>query len=97
MYRDCLGVCIEWLLFALTGGAAGGICEKATTFRDGKKKSLNTGVVTFINYNKQVVQKVSQITFAHETGHNFGSPVSLLYCYYSHCFFLFVVQCMNLL
>ena len=55
---------------------AGGICEKAAAFRDGKKKSLNTGVVTFVNYNKRVVTKVSQITFAHETGHNFGSPVS---------------------
>ena len=64
------------MYIALQGGAAGGICEKATTFRDGKKKSLNTGVVTFINYGKQVSLKVSQITFAHETGHNFGSPVS---------------------
>ena len=80
-------VCNELLLFVLSGGAAGGICEKATTFRDGKKKSLNTGVVTFINYNKKVLQKVSQITFAHETGHNFGSPVSLQYCYTLLSFF----------
>lgn len=58
------------------GGAAGGICEKATSFRDGKTKSLNTGVVTFVNYNKKVLRKVSEITFAHEAGHNFGSPVS---------------------
>ena len=60
----------------LKGGAAGGICEKATTFRDGKKKSLNTGVVTFAQYSKQVPRKVSQLTFPHETGFNFGAVVS---------------------
>ncbi|XP_020898884.1 disintegrin and metalloproteinase domain-containing protein 10 [Exaiptasia diaphana] len=52
---------------------AGGICEKMRTFQNGKK-SLNTGVVTFINYGKAVPQRVSEITFAHEVGHNFGSP-----------------------
>lgn len=80
-------ICNDLLPSVLSGGAAGGICERATTFRDGKTKSLNTGVVTFINYNKKVLQKVSQITFAHETGHNFGSQVSLLYCYTLVSFF----------
>ncbi|PFX21056.1 Disintegrin and metalloproteinase domain-containing protein 10 [Stylophora pistillata] len=61
-------------VFPHLGGAAGGICETATSFRDGKTKSLNTGVVTFVNYNKKVLRKVSEITFAHEAGHNFGSP-----------------------
>ncbi|XP_020602075.1 disintegrin and metalloproteinase domain-containing protein 10-like [Orbicella faveolata] len=73
-YRDFADGVLGLAWVGEKGGAAGGICEKATTFRDGKKKSLNTGVVTFINYNKKVTQKVSQITFAHETGHNFGSP-----------------------
>ncbi|KAJ7394089.1 Disintegrin and metalloproteinase domain-containing protein 10 [Desmophyllum pertusum] len=73
-YRDFADGVLGLAWVAEAGGAAGGICEKATTFRDGKKKSLNTGVVTFINYNKKVIQKVSQITFAHETGHNYGSP-----------------------
>ena len=63
------------LTLCLSGGAAGGICEKATTFRDGKTKSLNTGVVTFINYNKKLVKKISEIVFTHQTGHSFGSPV----------------------
>ncbi|XP_031575122.1 disintegrin and metalloproteinase domain-containing protein 10-like [Actinia tenebrosa] len=52
---------------------AGGICEKERSYSDGKK-ILNTGVVTFINYGKAVPQRVSEITFAHEVGHNFGSP-----------------------
>ena len=63
-----------------TGGAAGGICEKAAFFKYGKsfkKKSLNTGVVTFKQYNKKLIKKVSQITFTRETGHSFGSPVSI--------------------
>jgi hypothetical protein len=55
---------------------AGGICEKMRSSSDGRK-ILNTGVVTFINYGKSVPQRVSEITFAHEVGHNFGSPVSV--------------------
>lgn len=39
-----------------------------------KTKSLNTGIVTFKQYNKTAIKKVSQITFTHETGHSFGSP-----------------------
>lgn len=55
------------------GQAAGGICETAKTFQDGRKKTLNTGVVTFINYKKQVPSRISEVTFAHELGHNFGA------------------------
>lgn len=78
-YSRCSRCCNDILFCCCSccqGNAAGGICERGTRFRDGKKKNLNTGVVTFINYGKKVSQKVSQITFAHETGHNFGSPVS---------------------
>ena len=57
-----------------SSSTAGGICEKNTQFSNGKRKSLNTGVVSFLNYGQDVPQPVSRITFAHELGHNFGSP-----------------------
>ncbi|MGH0135469.1 UNVERIFIED_CONTAM: hypothetical protein FKN15_006441 [Acipenser sinensis] len=54
--------------------SSGGICEKSKLYSDGKKKSLNTGIITVQNYASHVPPKVSHITFAHEVGHNFGSP-----------------------
>ncbi|XP_053532755.1 disintegrin and metalloproteinase domain-containing protein 10 [Ictalurus punctatus] len=55
-------------------GSSGGICEKNKQYSDNKKKSLNTGIITVQNYGSHVPPKVSHITFAHEVGHNFGSP-----------------------
>ncbi|XP_061077090.1 disintegrin and metalloproteinase domain-containing protein 10-like [Conger conger] len=55
-------------------GSSGGICEKSKMYSDGKRKSLNTGIITVQNYASHVPPKVSHITFAHEVGHNFGSP-----------------------
>jgi len=51
---------------------AGGICDRHQTIQ-GTLKSLNTGIVTNLNYGSTMSQKVTQITFAHEVGHNFGS------------------------
>ena len=59
--------------------AAGGVCERYKSISEGGRtvmKSLNTGIVTLINYGQRVPPRVSEITFAHEVGHNFGSPVS---------------------
>lgn len=65
------------LCLCLNAGSSGGICEKSKLYSDGKKKSLNTGIITVQNYGSHVPPKVSHITFAHEVGHNFGSPVSI--------------------
>ncbi|KAK1130395.1 hypothetical protein K0M31_018527 [Melipona bicolor] len=54
---------------------AGGVCEKNGHYR-GSMKSLNTGIITLLNYGKHVPPTVSHVTLAHEIGHNFGSPVS---------------------
>ena len=64
-------------IFCFELGSSGGICEKSKLYSDGKKKSLNTGIITVQNYGSHVPPKVSHITFAHEVGHNFGSPVSI--------------------
>lgn len=61
-------------------GASGGICERYKEYQENTRKihkSLNTGIVTLINYGSPVPPKVSTLTFAHEVGHNFGSPVSI--------------------
>lgn len=51
---------------------AGGICDKFRTI-NGKQKTLNSGIVTNLNYGKTVASKVTDITLAHEIGHNFGA------------------------
>lgn len=53
-------------------GSIGGVCERRQSVQ-GTMKSLNCGIVTVINYQTRVAEAVSQITFAHEVGHNFGA------------------------
>lgn len=67
--NTCYVVCVE---------ASGGLCERWKEYNENSRrvhKSLNTGIVTLVNYGTRVPPKVSTLTFAHEIGHNFGSPV----------------------
>jgi len=53
---------------------AGGICDtKQVLSSSSTVKTLNSGIVTNLNYGKTVANKVTDITLAHEIGHNFGS------------------------
>ncbi|XP_037103271.1 disintegrin and metalloproteinase domain-containing protein 10 isoform X1 [Syngnathus acus] len=63
---------LAWV--ASPSGISGGICEKNRLFADGRRKSLNTGIITVQNYATHVPPKVSHITLVHEIGHNLGSP-----------------------
>lgn len=75
--RGTLG--LAWV--ASSEGSSGGICETykpySTTMQDTpitRNRSLNTGIITLVNYGKRVPARVSQLTLAHEIGHNMGSP-----------------------
>ncbi|KAM7315463.1 putative ADAM-10 [Ixodes scapularis] len=86
-YRDFVGGTLGLAYKAEPNGfpgTAGGICDK---FQSGSslhssssflgRLSLNTGIVTFLNQNSRVPERITHITFTHELGHNFGSPVLL--------------------
>ena len=57
------------------GNAAGGICDRYVDYGGGKERSYNTGVVTMKLYGRFTPPRISEITFAHELGHGFGSQV----------------------
>jgi disintegrin and metalloproteinase domain-containing protein 10 len=59
------------------GGNSGGICEDRVVITTGER-SLNTGIVTFLNFGQTQPTSVATVTIAHEWGHNFGSPVSIV-------------------
>lgn len=68
-------------------GPAGGICETYKAYQENiygryiqRFKTLNTGILTFVNYNSAVPAKISQLGLAHQLGHSFGSPVSIAVC-----------------
>jgi disintegrin and metalloproteinase domain-containing protein 10 len=77
--------CIEYAFYNSISHASffasdsrGGICEKpAKDIYQGKRiiKTLNSGVITVINYNTRTSALVTELTFAHEVGHSLGAEV----------------------
>ena len=63
----------------------------------GQLRSLNTGIVSSLRYQQDVTFSISQLTFAHELGHNLGSGVSYIYyCeigYMRELAYTLIVQC----
>ena len=57
-------------------GSGGGICELHRTYVQNEgKQSLNTGLITFVNYGSSVPSFVTHLTFSHELGHSMGAMV----------------------
>ncbi|XP_052085168.1 disintegrin and metalloproteinase domain-containing protein 10-like [Mytilus californianus] len=76
-YRDFSNDSLGFAWMGYSGQPAGGICDKYKSFTENGlsvMKSLNTGVVTLLNNNNSLTQRMSQLSFAHQVGHSFGSP-----------------------
>ncbi len=61
---------IAWI--ASTTGAVGGICQQQATV-NGVQMSLNSGIVTSVNYGARTNERSNQLTFGHEVGHSMGT------------------------
>ncbi|RDD44962.1 Disintegrin and metalloproteinase domain-containing protein 10 [Trichoplax sp. H2] len=60
------------LAWVAGAGGAGGICDRFQPYK-GQSMSLNSAIVTILNYGSHVSTAVTEVTLAHELGHNFGS------------------------
>ena len=52
--------------------SGGGVCRKSALV-NGVMKNLNSGITTTVNNGADIPVYVSELTFAHEVGHNYGT------------------------
>ena len=72
-YRDFSGGALGLAWVAQPpGGNPGGVCEQRVRISAGER-SLNSAIVTFVNFGRRQPRAVTVVTIAHELGHNFGS------------------------
>ncbi|XP_072020382.1 LOW QUALITY PROTEIN: disintegrin and metalloproteinase domain-containing protein 10-like [Amphiura filiformis] len=65
---------LAWVGYADPYGPPGGVCQQRVIYRDDDlPSSLNTALVTTINYGNRVPKQVTSVTVMHEIGHSFGS------------------------
>lgn len=69
-FRNFEGGTLGLAWVASTSGASGGICEKYKSYTENvhgrqiqTKRSLNTGIITFVNYNSRVPPKGEMIRY----------------------------------
>ena len=76
-YRDfASGVLGKTWIPSTDGVQGGGICDKFRQYlRNGRAvfSSLNTGMITMVNYNIELPPRISHLNFAHQIGHSLGS------------------------
>ncbi|XP_071788946.1 disintegrin and metalloproteinase domain-containing protein 10-like isoform X2 [Asterias amurensis] len=75
-YRDfnegILG--LAWMGYPGSDSPPGGICQKQVVYMDeGQPSSLNTAIVTLLNFGVYMPRSVSVTSVLHELGHGFGS------------------------
>ncbi|KAH3858876.1 hypothetical protein DPMN_101519 [Dreissena polymorpha] len=64
---------LAWMASSNLHGSPGGICQRPIFYK-GKRIWTNTNLVTNVNAGRILPSFLTALTFAHEIGHNFGSP-----------------------
>ena len=75
-YRDFVNGVLGKAWIASPTNSRGGICEKYEEYVVENyrfSRSFNTGVITTVNYGRELSPRVSYLNFAHQIGHSLGA------------------------